>query len=421
MFTKIKKFFKTLGPGLITGASDDDPSGIATYSQTGAQFGYSQLWTAVFSFPLMTVVQEMCARIGLVTGSGLSRVIRKNYPKQILYFSVTLLLIANAVNIGADLGAMAASAQMIVGLPFMFWLIAMTVLTLILEVFVTYKTYSKFLKWLTLSLISYLFVGFVVKENWILALRSTIVPHFEFSKNYLLNIIAILGTTISPYLYFWQTSSEVEEEVEEGKIRSMGQPPPHVTSSEIRHMHTDVFSGMFFSNVVMWFIIFTAASTLFKNGIRTIESAPQAAEALRPIAGDFAYLLFAIGIIGTGLLTVPVLAGSAAYAFSEAFGWREGLYRKFAKAHGFYGIITIATLIGLLINFIGINPIQALYYSAVVNGVIAPPLLILILLISNNKSIMGDRKNGMLSNVLGWATVGIMSAAAVLLLVSFFF
>lgn len=420
MIEKIKKFWKKLGPGVITGASDDDPSGIATYSQTGAQFAYGQLWTALFSLPLMTAVQEMCARIGLVSGRGLSGLIRRHYPRPFLYLAVFLLLFANSVNIGADLGAMATSAQLIARIPFIFWLVFMTVATLILEIFVSYKVYSKFLKWLTLSLFSYVLVVFVVRQDWSAALKGTFLPQFSMNKEYLLNIVAILGTTISPYLYFWQTSEEVEEEVEEGKLKTMGVGTPQVTTLEIRHMHTDVTTGMVFSNIVMWFIITTTASTLFNAGVHNIDSAPQAAEALKPLAGNFAYLLFAVGIIGTGLLAVPVLAGSAAYAFSEAFGLKEGLYRRFKQAHGFYGVITVSTLIGLLINFIGINPIKALYYTAVANGLVAPPLLVLILLIANNRAIMAGKVNGLLSNLFGVATVIVMTGAGVLLIFSLF-
>lgn len=419
MVKKLQKIFRKIGPGVITGASDDDPSGIATYSQTGAQFGYGQLWTAVFSFPLMTAVQEMCARIGLVTGTGLSSIVRRHYPRPILYFSVSLLLIANTINIGADLGAMAASLEMVFKIPFLFWLIAITILTVSLEVFISYKQYAKFLKWLTLSLFSYILVAFVVKQDWLAILQSIIIPRISFEKAYLLNIVAILGTTISPYLYFWQADEEVEEEVEEGKVRSMeSTEKPKVSASEIRHMHTDVAAGMFLSNLVMAFIIITTASTLHDSGILDINSAPQAAQALAPIAGNFAYILFAMGIVGTGMLAVPVLAGSAAYAFSEAFGWREGLERKFSRAKGFYSIIIISTLVGLAINFLGINPIKALYYAAIANGLIAPPLLILIVLIGSNPKIMGDKKNGTWSNLLGILTVVIMGICAIALVYS---
>jgi len=410
-----------LGPGFITGASDDDPSGIATYAQTGAQFGYQQLWTAPFSFPFMTVIQEMCGRIGLVTGRGLAGVIKKHYSRPILYIAVLVLFIANTVNIGANLGAMADVAGLLFGIPFIFWLIGMTVLTLALEVFVSYKVYSKYLKYLAFSLFAYVLAAFVVRQNWEQIITSTIVPTFSLSDGFLLNIVAILGTTISPYLFFWQETEEVEEEVERGKIMGIGRGIPKVSRRDIREMRMDTVVGMFFSNLVMFFIIATVASTLYASGIHNINTADQAAEALIPLAGNFAYLLFAAGIIGTGLLSVPILAGSASYALAEALGWREGLYRKFRQAHGFYGAITIATLVGLLVNFLHIPPFKMLYYTAVLNGIAAPPLLIIILLVSNNKKIMGGRTNSLLSNTLGTLIAVIMSLAALALLFNLLF
>ncbi|MBI4084726.1 MAG: divalent metal cation transporter, partial [Candidatus Levybacteria bacterium] len=290
---KIKKFFKLLGPGFITGASDDDPSGIGTYAQTGAQFGYTQLWTALFSTPFMSVIQEICGRIGLVTGKGLAGVIRKNYPRSILYSAVLLLVVANTINIGADLGAMASSGQMLFNVPFIFWLIGMTVLTLLLEVFVSYKVYVRFLKYLAFSLFAYIIAAFIIKQDWGKIAYSTLIPHLSLSKEYVMNIVAILGTTISPYLFFWQASEEVEEEVENHKLRAMGQGVPHVNKKDVKKMRVDTFVGMFFSNVVMLFIITTTASTLHVHGIFGIETATQAAQALKPLAGDAAYLLFA--------------------------------------------------------------------------------------------------------------------------------
>lgn len=420
MLKKIKKILSYLGPGFITGAADDDPSGIATYSQTGAQFGYSQAWTAPFSFPFMTAVQEMCGRIGLVTGKGLSGVIRKHYSRPVLYFAVAILFLANTVNIGANLGAMASSAQLLVDVPFVVLLLIITSVTLLLEIFVSYKVYSKYLKYLAFSLLAYIVVVFAVKQDWTTVLSSTIIPYFSLDKIYLLNIVAILGTTISPYLFFWQADEEVEEEVEKGKIVAMGRGVPKVTKRDLTGMRIDTVIGMFFSNLVMFFIIVTAASTLHLSGITNIETADQAASALKPIAGDFAFILFAAGIIGTGLLAVPILAGSASYAISEAFGWREGLYRKFRQAHGFYGAITIATLIGLIVNFTSIPPFKMLYYTAVLNGIIAPPLLVLILLIANNKKIMGERTNSHLSNILGLVITVIMGVAAIALLFDLF-
>ena len=417
---KIKKIFSILGPGFITGASDDDPSGIATYSQTGALFGFAQAWTALFSFPLMVAIQEMCGRIGLVSGKGLAGVIRLHYPKKVLYSSVFLLFLANTINIGADLGAMAASAQLVFGFPFVYWLIGMVVLTLVLEIFVSYKTYSKYLKYLALALLSYVVAAFTIKLDWKEVFASLIIPHIEFNKTYIFNIVAILGTTISPYLFFWQADEEVEEEVAHHKLRRMGAGQPRITPKDISRLRLDTVIGMLFSNLVMFFIIITTGTTLFTHGITKINSASDAALALKPLAGDYAFLLFAVGIVATGLLALPILAGSASYAVSESFGWREGLYQKLNRAHGFYGVITIATLVGLLINFIGIDPIVALYYSAVINGIIAPPLIVMILLIANNKKIMGERTNSPFLNILGALTAFIMGLSAVILLFSLF-
>lgn len=415
---KVRKWLKTLGPGFVTGASDDDPSGIATYSQTGAIFGFSQLWTALFTLPFMLIVQEMCGRIGMVTGSGLSGVIRRHYSKRILYFAIFVLLFANTINIGANLGAMATAARLLIPLPFAIVLILMTVLTLTLEVFVSYQTYVKYLKYLALSLVSYVVVAFVIKLDWPEIAFHTFIPQIVWSQQYLMNIVAILGTTISPYLFFWQANQEAEEEVAAHKISMMGFGRPLVSNREVHQMRVDTAIGMVFSNLVMFFIIVSTASTLNASGITWIETAPQAAEALRPIAGDAAFLLFAIGIIGTGLLSVPVLAGSASYAFSEAFRWKEGLYRKFNQAHGFYGVITLATLMGLLINYLPIPPFTLLYYTAILNGICAPPLLILILLIANNKKVMGHRTNSRFSNLMGVIITATMTLAAVGLLVT---
>jgi NRAMP (natural resistance-associated macrophage protein)-like metal ion transporter len=413
---KLQVYLRSLGPGLITGASDDDPSGIGTYSQTGAQFGYAQLWLALFSFPLMAAVQEICARIGLQTGAGLAENIRKHYPRPVLYVCVSLLVVANTINLGTDLGAMAAAAQLLLGIPFLGWLLAMTLLTGLLEIFVSYKRYARVLRFLTLSLFAYVFVVFVVPQDWGQVLRSTFIPTLQFTPDYLLNIVAILGTTISPYLFFWQANEEIEEEIDEGKTSKTARQG--ITCNELKWMRTDVTAGMVFSNVIMWFIIVTTASTLFRNGITAIDSAPKAAEALRPIAGQFAYILFAAGIIGTGLLAVPILAGSAAYAVAETFHLREGLSLKLRQAPGFHGVIALATLVGAGINLLGINPIQALYYTAVLNGIIAPPLLVMIMLISGNREIMHDNVNGPVSRTLGWLATLLMGIAAIALLVS---
>lgn len=417
---KFLKFIKKLGPGFITGASDDDPSGIGAYSQTGAQFGYSQLWTALFTFPFMTVVQEMCGRIGIVTGKGLAGVIKHHYSKSVLYISVFILLIANTVNIGADLGAMASSLKLVFGLPFSVWLLLITAVCLGLQIFVSYHLYVRVLKFLTFSLFAYVVTVFLIKQDLQVAFFATFIPNFSFDKAYIFNIVAILGTTISPYLFFWQAGEEVEEEVDKHELKAMGFGKPKFTLRDIKEMRIDTIAGMFFSNLVMFFIIMTTASTLNRSGITDVQTASQAAEALRPFAGDLAYLLFAVGIIGTGLLAVPVLAGSASYALAETFNWKEGLYRKFTQAHGFYGVITMATLVGLIINFLHIPSFTLLYYSAIFNGLCAPVLLVLIMLISNNKKIMGEYTNGALSNVLGWLITVIMIICALALLFSLF-
>jgi NRAMP (natural resistance-associated macrophage protein)-like metal ion transporter len=413
---KIKAFLKKLGPGFITGASDDDPSGIATYSQTGSHFGYSQLWTALLSLPFMTVVQEMCGRIGMVTGRGLAAVIKKHYSRSILFGAIFLLVIANTINIGADLGAMAATGQLLWGIPFIYWLIGMTVLTLCLEIFIPYPVYARYLKYLTLSLFAYVATVFIIKQDWSLIIWSTFVPSFSFSKEYIFNIVAILGTTISPYLFFWQSDEEVEEEISQHKLTSMGKGTPKVSKRDIRNLRIDTITGMLFSNLIMFFIIITAASTLGAQGITSIETADQAANALRPLAGEFTFLLFAAGIIGTGLLAVPVLAGSASYALAETFNLKAGLGKKFNQARAFYLIIIVATLGGVLVNFTPIKPFQMLYYTAVLNGICAPPLLALIMLIGNNKKIMGIHANSRFSNILGWTITIIMSLAALALL-----
>ncbi|MBI3623039.1 divalent metal cation transporter [Candidatus Pacearchaeota archaeon] len=415
---KVRKFFNTLGPGFITGASDDDPSGIGTYSQTGARFGYKQLWTSLFSFPFMAGIQEICGRIGLVTGKGLAAVIKKNYPKYILFFSVFLLVIANTINIGADLGAMAASAKLVFGINFIFLILAMTAITLVLEIFVSYKVYSKYLKYLAFFLFSYIIVAFVIKQNWSEIALSTFIPTISFSKEYLFNIVAILGTTISPYLFFWQANEEVEEEVSKKEIRAIGIGKPKFKPREVRALRMDTVIGMFFSNLVMFFIIMTAASTLHIHGINDIQTADQAADILRPFAGNFAYLLFALGIIGTGLLAVPILAGSASYALSEAFDLKEGLYKKFKNAHGFYGIIIVATVLGLVVNFTSTPPFKILYYTAILNGIIAPILMIVIMRISSNKKIMGKYANRKFSNTIGWIITGIMTLCSLALIIS---
>ena len=416
MLKQLRKLLGIIGPGFVTGAADDDPSGVATYSQTGAIFGFSQLWLALFTFPFMVVIQQMCGRIGMVTGKGLAGVIRAHYPKPVLYFAVSLLVIANTVNIGADLGAMATSAQMLLGLPFLVWLFVVTGFIIALEVFVTYETYSKILKYLGLTLLAYVLTAFIAKPDWGIIQRSTVLPKIQFSGDYLLNVVAILGTTISPYLFFWQASQEVEEEIEDDKIADMGVGKPKVTRQNVTNMDLDTIVGMFFSQAIMFFIIITTAATLHANGITKIDTASQAAEALRPVAGDLAYLLFAAGIIGIGLLAVPILAGSSAYAVAETTGLKAGLGKTARVAPGFYAVIAASTLIGMLISWLGIDPIRALYYAAALNGLVAPPLMALIILIAANNAIMGRFVTRRIGNIVGWAIVLVMAVAGVSLI-----
>jgi NRAMP (natural resistance-associated macrophage protein)-like metal ion transporter len=419
----IKSIFRILGPGLITGASDDDPSGIATYSQAGAQFGFGTLWLALFQLPMMITIQEMCARIGLVTGNGLAGIIKKRYSKKTVYPIISLLLIANTINIGADIGAMSASVKLVLPLlPIVVVTILFTALIICTEIFVPYRKYVTILKYLTLSLLAYVITAIIVGGNWTEILIASVVPHFEFTPAFMMIFVAIFGTTISPYLFFWQASEEAEEDVAKNKIKEMGEGKPKIRKKEIRLMRADVTVGMAFSQAIMWFIIMTTAGTLHIHGLTDIATADQAAKALEPLvktfphAGELAKTIFAIGIIGTGLLAIPVLAGSSAYALSEQFGWKEGLSKKFKQAKGFYLIIATSTIIGLWINFVGVDPIKALIYAAVINGIIAVPLLVVIMKISNDKKILEGRTNGKISNVVGWITVIIMGVAALFMI-----
>lgn len=408
---KAKNFWHMLGPGLTTGASDDDPSGIATYSQAGAQFGNQLSWLAAFTFPLMAVVQEMCARIGLVTGRGLAANIRRHYPRHILYACTMLLFSANAFNIGADLGAMAAGAKLLFPSASYTWLlIGFVVFSLLLQVFSTYEKYARYLKYMALVLIAYIVSALMIKGlDWGAIGRAAISPSLTFSKDQIILVCAILGTTISPYLFFWQTSQEVENEVLAGKTTLAAR---QVTDqAQITRMRVDVWSGMFLSNLVMFFIIVACAGTLFLNGTTVITSAADAAEALRPLAGDSTYFLFALGIIGTGLLAIPVLAGSSSYAIAESLGWKQGLFRKLKQAYAFYGVMIFSMLIGLLLNFVGLDPIKALIYSAVANGLVAPIVLVFILLLSSEEKIMGPWKNGPMVKLVGWFCVLLMTVS----------
>jgi NRAMP (natural resistance-associated macrophage protein)-like metal ion transporter len=413
---RTKEFLEIAGPGIITGAADDDPSGIATYTQTGAQFGYGQLWTALFVLPMLIAVQEACARIGAVTGKGIAAVVKEHYSKKVLYGMLVLVVVANTINLGADLGAMGAAAQLIVPVNFTVLVLFFTALILILQVFTTYKTYASILKWLCVTLFSYVITVFLVHEPWGTILKATFIPHIEFSSAFFFIITGVIGTTISPYMFFWEASEEVEEERIKGMIHG---GVPKVTKPFLRRMRLDNFLGMLSSQIAAWCIIVVAATVLHQNGITHVTSAAQAAKALEPLvhtfphAGFLAELIFAIGILGLGFLAVPVFSGSASYALSEALSWKAGLNLKLKRAHGFYGVITIATLIGLMINFIGINPIQALVVTAVINGVVAVPLIFLVARIARNREIMGEHRSGWLSNALVWATFVFMGASAV--------
>lgn len=414
---RARNFWHGLGPGLTTGASDDDCSGIATYSQTGAQYGLRFGWLATVTFPLMAVVQEMCARIGMATGRGLASNIRRFYPRWFLYLVALALLAANTFNIGADLGAMAQAMQLIMPLSsFAFWVVLFAVASLLMQVFMTYKRYAYYLKLLALVLLAYIVVAFVIPGfPWGEVGRSAITPSFTWTRESIILVCGILGTTISPYLFFWQTSQEIEEEVSAGKTTLKQRRV--VTGEEIKAMRTDVWTGMFLSNVVMFFIIAVCGVVLFQNGITNIATAADAANALRPLAGDRAYLLFAVGVVGVGLLAMPVLAGSASYAISESFGWRDGLYRNLRSAYAFYGVIIIAMIAGLAFNFFGLDPIKALIYAAVLNGLVAPLVLIPIVAMSASKKIMGQWKNQSLTSVIGWLVTALMATAGIATLI----
>lgn len=420
MVKKGKDYWNMLGPGLTTGASDDDPSGIATYSQTGAQFGFKFLWLAPLTFPLMAVVQEMCARIGLVTGRGLAGNIRIHFSKRVLQVCTLLLFTANTFNIGADLGAMAKGIQLLnPRLNFGLVVVGFAALSLLLQIFTPYVRYAKYLKWLAMVLLAYVFSALLAHLNWGNVLHQAVVPHLSFNKEELLLVAAILGTTISPYLFFWQTSQEVEEQILQGKT-TVRQRGAATSKEDIRSMRIDVWSGMLLSNLVMFFIIAACGGILFSHGITNIQTTAQAAEALRPFAGNATYFLFSIGIIGTGMLAIPVLAGSSSYAFAESLRWKEGLYRNLKQAYAFYGIIIISMMVGLGINFIGLDPIKALIYAAVGNAVVAPIVLALIVLISSNKKVMGHWVNKRYVTIIGWALTAIMTVASIAAIISLF-
>jgi NRAMP (natural resistance-associated macrophage protein)-like metal ion transporter len=405
-------FFSKLGPGLITGASDDDPSGIATYSQVGAQFGYGLLWVMLFSYPLMAAMQEICARLGRVTGAGIAANMRKHYPAKLLYAVLFLLCAANIFNLGADIGAMGSAAQLLLGGPSALYVLFLAVLSLLLQMFVQYKSYVKYLKWLTVALLSYVLTAFFARVDWIHAIRATLLPSLSRDPKCFVALTAVLGTTISPYLFFWQAS----EEAEDVRVHSHDRPlkrAPGQAFENLRRIKLDTYVGMGFSNLIAWFIILTTAATLHPAGVVDIHTSADAAKALEPLAGPFSSILFAAGIIGTGLLAIPVLAGSAAYGVAEAFKWHASLEQAPDHAKKFYSVLTLAILIGLLLNFVGIDPIRALFWAAVLNGIVAVPLMIVTMLMSANRKVMGQFTLSLPLRIVGWLATLVMLLSSI--------
>jgi NRAMP (natural resistance-associated macrophage protein)-like metal ion transporter len=418
----IPNMLKSLGPGVITGASDDDPSGIATYSQAGAKFGLGMLWMALYLLPMIIVIQEMCARIGLLSGNGLAALIKNKYSTNIVYPISTLLIIANTINIGADLGAMSASIKILFPqVPVVVTSLLFSGIIIASEIMIPYDKYVTVLKYLVLSLFAYVITAIIVGGNAIEIFLATIIPQISFTSDFAVMFVAVIGTTISPYLLFWQTSEEAEEDVSRHKIKEIGRGRPNVTRKEIKLMKKDIWIGLFFSLFIMWSIIVTSAGSLYTNGVNDVQTADQAALALEPLvktfpqAGEIAKVIFALGIIGTGLLAIPVLAASSAFAVCDTFGWKEGLEKKFRQAKSFYLIIVASTLIGVCITFSNINPIQALILAAVINAVVTVPILFLVMRIANDKKILKDRINDRYSNIVGWATFAIMTIAVVIM------
>lgn len=411
-----KRFFEMLGPGLITGASDDDPSGIGTYAQSGAALGYAPLWLAWVTFPMMWTIQFICAKIGMVTGMGLARVLRKHYSRPLLYAVVTGLTIANTINAGVDIGAIAAALNLLIPIPIVMMIVPVTIIILVLQIWGSYRLIARVFKWLTVALFAYILSAFFAHPAWHDVLRGTLVPSVRFDSQFLSIIVAVLGTTITPYLFFWQADNEVEEEISMGR-RTLAQRRG-ATKTELKYANADVAVGMLFSNVVMYFIILATAATLHQSGQTDIQSATEAAGALRPIAGNAAYVMLAVGLIGAGFLCVPILTGSSAYAIAEALGWRRGLDEKPRHAKLFYGVIAASTVLGMLINFLGINPIRALFWTAVINGFLAPPVLVVVMLVANNRKVLGGEVNGPITNVMGWITTAAMFVAAIALILT---
>jgi NRAMP (natural resistance-associated macrophage protein)-like metal ion transporter len=412
----ITRFLKALGPGLVTGASDDDPSGIGTYAQAGTALGLSCLWTALLTFPMMWSVQFVCAKIGMVTGGGLTSVLRTHYPRWLLYLVVAGLVVANTINAGVDIGAIAAGLNLLVAFPVTALIVPISVSIVIVQIWGSYRLIGRVFKWLTLALFAYIAAAFFARPDWWAVWRGTFLPTVQFDRRFLTVLVGILGTTITPYLFFWQANQEVEEEISIGR-RTLRQRTG-ATSAELKYAEWDVASGMLFSNIVMYFIMLATASTLHGSGGGDIESATQAAQALRPLAGGAAYVLWAVGMIGAGVLCVPILTGSAAYATAEAFGWKHGLDERPKRAKLFYGVIALCTLVGMLIDFIGVNPMKALLWTAVINGFLAPPMLLMVMVIANNRAVLGEHVNGPVSNAIGWATTATMTAATIALLLA---
>ena len=406
------KLREILGPGLITGASDDDPSGIATYSQAGAQFGYSLGWTLLLTYPLMCAIQLISAHIGRVTGRGLAGNMRRHYPAALLYPLVALLVVANTINIGADLGAMAAALHLLINGPMLIYVAGFAIVTVLLEVFVRYARYASVLRWLSLSLFAYVATVFAVGVPWLAVARNLVLPHISPSGDYLTVVVAVFGTTISPYLFFWQAGEEVEDEKEDPRAKPLMEAPEQAPRQMVR-MELDTIVGMGFSNIIALFIMLTTAATLNAHGVTDIQTSSQAAEALRPIAGRFAFTIFALGIIGTGLLALPVLAGSAAYAVGEALDWRVGLAQRPGRAPAFYGTIAVATCVGAAFNFTPLDPIKALFWSAVINGVAAVPIMVMIMLTGLRRQVMGQFTLTPWLTALGWLASAVMAMAAI--------
>jgi NRAMP (natural resistance-associated macrophage protein)-like metal ion transporter len=407
---KLKRFWRLLGPGLITGASDDDPSGIATYSQAGAAYGLSTLWTGLLAFPLMAAIQQMCAKIGLVTSLGLTGALKKNYPRPVLYLMLLFSFPAIVMNIGADIAGMGAVGNLLFpSIDATFFSVFFTVLLLVLIIYLPYLKIAATLKYLCIVLLVYLVVPFLYDQDWVSIVKNTFVPNIEFNKEFVGILVGILGTTISPYLFFWQATMEVEE---------MKHKKNHLVVDKkiIQDMKQDVDFGMTFSGLVMYFIILTTGTVLYNGGIHQIDTVEQAAIALKPLAGNLAYLLFAIGVIGTGLLAIPVLSGSLSYIITETFGWEQGLDKKFHEAKAFYAVIAVSLVLGLSLNYIGISPIKALIYTAILYGLTAPVLIAIILHICNNKKVMGQFTNSKKSNILGFSALILMTIAALALL-----